>query len=464
MVSTLNNQQLEAITKIKQGKNVFITGSPGTGKSYTLKYCIREIKLSGKNYAVTSSTGCSAVLINGQTLHSYIGIGTGKLTESEYIKALSHKRYKIKQLCELNVLIIDEISMVDNITFDKISNILKAIRKSNKPFGGIQVVLVGDFCQLSPVNSTYCFMSDTWNQLKIDTVYLKELIRQKEDTMFQKILEEIRFGKCSKKTFGILKELENTQLTGLVPTKLFSLSNDVNMVNVREMVKLYKKNTGKDISEAKVVQCFPDISLQNEGIQLQMMNTPEYDEEKDVFRYKAFSNDTMAKLDDYNIDLIKGLQVLITRNINFESGLVNGTMGVIVSLNTSCVTIADMNNKKHVIYYYKDVNENTGKYTKFIPIKIAYAISIHKSQGATLDCIEVDGSNNIFASGQLYTALSRCKCLKNIRLINLDKDSFICSEHVKKFYENVLKEKAEKTEPKEKTEKTEPKEKAGVLN
>lgn len=426
----LNAEQLGAIESLKKGKNVFITGSPGTGKSFVLKHCIKHIKDTDKRYAVTSSTGCSAVLIGGQTLHSFIGIGTGKLTAEEYAKSISQRKQKHKELTELNILFIDEISMIDNETFDKVSEVLASVRKIRKPFGGIQMVLVGDFCQLSPVKNTYCFLSKAWERLDVHVVVLKEMIRQKDDMTFQKILEEIRFGKCSKKTFATLKSLKDTDLKEIIPTRLFSLNTDVNDINMHGQRSLYKSRTKKDILSAKKVMCFPFVA---DSLNLEILNSTDFTD-KDIFRFQAVSNDNTTKLDEYIIDLVVGDRILITRNINMENGLVNGTTGTVIGLHTDHVCITDIYGKSHVIYYYKDVNENNEKYTKFMPIRLAYALSIHKSQGATLDAIEVDGSSNIFAPGQLYTALSRCKSLDSIRVINLDAQSFICNKHVKEFY------------------------------
>lgn len=430
MSDTLNKEQLSAIESLKSRRNVFITGSPGTGKSYVLRCCIKYIKQTERRFAITSSTGCSAVLIGGQTLHSYIGIGTGKLSVAEYAKSISQKRYKLKALTELDVLFIDEISMIDDKTFDKISEVLCAVRKNRKPFGGVQMVLVGDFCQLSPVTSTYCFLSKAWNDLDIKIVILKEMIRQKDDCEFQKILEEIRFGKCSKKTFKVLMALKDTDLQGIVPTRLFALNTDVNAINRHGQISLYTGSTGKDIKTAKIVPCFPYTTA---GLNLEILNSTEHTDE-DVFRYQAVSNDATAKLEEYCVDLVKGDRILVTRNVSMENGLVNGSTGTIVALDTDRVTMLDIYGKTHTIYYYKDVNENSEKYIKFMPIRLAYALSIHKSQGATLDAVEVDGSSNIFAPGQLYTALSRCKSLQSIRVVNLDAQSFICNKHVKEFY------------------------------
>jgi len=440
----MNEEQQIAVEAVKEGNSIFLTGSPGTGKSYTLKEIIKYLKTTDKKYAITSSTGCSAVLINGQTLHSYIGLRPFDTNIDKILANIKKQKQKYKQLYDLNTLIIDEISMIDNNTFDRISSIFKKIKESDKPFGGIQMILVGDFCQLSPVKGDYCFISEEWTVLNLKTINLTQLIRQKDDILFQKILQYIRFGKCPTKIFKILEQLKDNKFTDtIIPTRLYSLNEHVDAINKHNFNKLFKKNTKKTIEDAKIIYCNPIIinELHDDlAIALafnSLKESQEFNINTDIFRYKAYTTDNSIKIEDYEIDLIKGAYVMIIRNINFESGLINGTTGIIISLTTTSVCIEDINKKTHTIYYHKDSNENNKTYTKFMPIKLAYALSIHKSQGTTLDTIEVDGSNFIFAPGQLYTALSRAKNLNSIRLLCLDKDSFICNRDVKQFYENL---------------------------
>ena len=428
----LNEQQSAAVEAVLKGKNVFLTGPPGTGKSHTLKEIIRILKDRDFKIAITSSTGCSAILINGQTVHSFMGMGIGNMTPQQVTEKLKKFKSKFSKIYELQTLIIDEISMIDCKTFDIISGIMKLVRSDKRPFGGVQVVLVGDFCQLAPVQSSYCFLSDTWKELELAYVNLVDLIRQKDDTEFQKILQEVRFGKCTKNTYNKLKSLEKTQFEEMVPTKLYSLNVDVDGINNAEFRKTYKTLYGKSVKNANIIQCFPLI-LDND------LTLPDCKQElSDVLCFNAFTNDKKIKTDDYSINLFKGLRVMVTRNINFDTGLINGTLGVITALTPLSVTIMDTNKTRHVVYYHTDKNDNNvGKdatYVKFMPIKLAYALSIHKSQGSTLDCIEVDGSSFIFAPGQLYTALSRGKKLSSLKITNLDRNSFICHNEVKAFY------------------------------
>ena len=423
----LNKEQQKAVEAVLEGHNVFITGEPGTGKSFTMKHIIAKLKDLGRRFAITSSTGCSAVLIGGQTVHSYLGMGTGSKTIDKIVEGIKGK--KLDDLQKLQILIIDEISMIDNHTLEKMSSIMQRIKKEYaRAFGGVQVIFIGDFCQLPPVSGNYCFLSDVWKQLGFTCIILKELVRQQDDPEFQQILHEIRIGKCSHSTFQRLKALKDTKFEdGQKATRLYSLNSHVDLVNQHEFMKIFKRNR----CTGNITECSPRLS----------MPTVEYNHieasEKDIYKYKACSTDRNLNLEDYHITLMIGLQVIVIRNINFETGLVNGTSGIICGMDESSVCIVDNKKQKHIIEYHTDINENNNTHVKFMPLKLAYALSIHKSQGATLDAIEVDGSTFIFAPGQLYTAISRARSLNRIRLLNLDKDSFICNNNVKEFYENL---------------------------
>lgn len=426
----LNKEQTAALDAVKTGQNIFITGSPGTGKSFTLKTIISYLKSRDLKYAVTSSTGCAAILINGQTIHSYLGLGIGNQSVEKIVSGLQRNMRKYKSIDCLNVLIIDEISMLDDSTFIKISEVLKAVKQISKPFGGIQCIFVGDFCQLSPVTGNYCFTTSLWKDLNLVSIHLCELIRQKDDKVFQEILQQVRFGKCTKNVVKALSDLQTTVFEdGVRPTRLYPLNSDVNAINTYEFNQLFKSTYGISATDAKMIQCWPiDYDI----------DTVNTDTNQCIHVFNALSNDKKIALDDYKIALFPGLLVMVTRNVNFEEGLINGTTGIITQLTSKAVYI-NSGNKKHVITYCNDTNDNNGSYVRFMPIKLAYALSIHKAQGATLDAIEIDASTNIFACGQLYTALSRARSLKNIKLLNFDKYSFICNPNVKQFYENLEK-------------------------
>lgn len=409
-MTELNSKQLEAYNAVKAGDNILLTGSAGTGKSYTIKHILQMLNDNNKKYAITATTGCAAVLIGGQTLHSYIGIGLGNGTIYDMIKRLKKYNNTLKKIQECEVLIIDEISMLDSDLFDKISEII-AIIKANYhkdpklkeiPFGGIQLIFVGDFCQLAPVKGYYCFLSNIWKKMNIRVILLEELIRQQDDILFQKILKIVRKGKCTPNIIKVLESLKNTTFAdGIKPTKLYPINIDVDKINYEEEQKLKSKGNATVL-------------------------------------YKATSNIDNIKIpSEYNVELTLESQVMITRNINIDCGLVNGKRGVIVHLESDTVYIKDIHGKIYRIEYYKDYSENMKLYISHMPIKTCYALSIHKSQGMTIDALELDLGMNIFTAGQAYTALSRAKSLSSIKIIDVDKGSFTINPFVKKFYDSI---------------------------
>ena len=434
----LTVQQIEAYNIVKNRDCLFLTGSPGTGKSYTLKKIIEYLNDENIKYGVTALTGAAAILIKGQTLHSFLGIYKGDDTVDNLYNRLLNKKKKLNILKELQTLIIDEISMMDSKLFEKISLYLSKIKNNNKPFGNIQLILVGDFCQLPPINGLYCFQSKLWNKIEMKKIELIQSMRHKDDILFQKILNKIRIGKISQNTYNTLLNLTNTKFDNIIPTKLYCLNVDVNKINKNHFNIQYCINNNvnllDDLLEKHIlnntIECYPDLNIENE------INKEEYDINS-VYTYNFSTNNKKIKNEDYTISLIKKAQVMINRNINIENGLVNGTRGYIVKLNPLYVIFCDINNTLHRIDYYRDENINDSTFINFMPISLAYAMSVHKSQGSTLDAIEIDASSNNFAPGQLYTAISRGKNLNSIKLINLEKEAFIINTDVKNFYSNL---------------------------
>jgi ATP-dependent exoDNAse (exonuclease V) alpha subunit len=395
----MNEKQFEALNVVKSGKNLFLTGSAGTGKSYTLKAIIDYLSSNNINYGVTALTGCAAVLINGQTIHSFLSLGISRNLRDIYNNLCKFKSSLMK-IKNLQTLIIDEISMMDDELFNLINNLLMMVKNTDNYFGGVQMILVGDFHQLPPIKGEYCFLSEAWEKINLTTVILTELIRQKDDNKLQLILEEIRNGQPCDETIEILKNLKDTKFKSkdIKPTRLYPININVDKINNREFQKLLKKNG--------------NITVE----------------------YKAFSNKA-EKTDTYDVILTIGAQIMVIRNISIIDKLFNGTRGVVVELNKDNVIIKDIYDNLHTIEYYTDLSQDKKRSISFIPLKLAYAMSIHKSQGASIDYLEIDLGDDIFISGQLYTALSRATNINNIRIINISKDSFIQNKKVKNFYE-----------------------------
>jgi len=424
-MSLLNNKQQLAVDQTINGENILITGPAGTGKSYTIKHIIELLQGNGKKIGLTATTGTAAFIIGGQTIHSFMGLGIDDRSIADIFIKIKNRSNIYKTLGELDVLIIDEVSMLDTILFEKISEILCYVKSHflkdtellNKPFGGIQIILIGDFCQLAPVNGIYCFLSKLWERANIKVILLEELVRQNDDILFQQILQIIRKGKCTDNIIKVLNVLKNTQFDDeIIPTKLYPKNVNVDKINEIEILKLKEAGNKTQIYKADATK------------------------------------DNIKNISKYDVELVENSQVIVTRNIDIATGIVNGTRGIIKNLFKDFVIIKDVDGNFHNITYCKDVfdfdkmdkSANAAKATKaaksyilHMPLKVSYALSIHKSQGMTIDALEIDLGDNIFTCGQGYTALSRAKSLKCIKIIDVSKESFKINPYVKVFYNNV---------------------------
>jgi ATP-dependent DNA helicase PIF1 len=409
----LNIEQQLALDEFKTGKNIFLTGPAGTGKSVTLKKIIEHCELHGLKYGVTATTGTASFLIGGKTLHSYLGLGLAKESAEEIFKFV---RYKLKHVADkirtLNVLIIDEISMLDKELLEKISAYICLLRRNSVPFGGIQIVLTGDFCQLEPVNGEYCFLSDLWKTINLKTIYLHKLVRQDGDTEFQKMLSKLRYGKCTEKIYQRLLSLKNTEFGDVKPTKLYPKNVNVDKINTLEYNKLIE-------SGAKMIKYTA------------ILPTKAKDKEKAT---KWINSLELPE----SVEICIGAQVVLLVNLDQDNGLVNGTRGVVIDVLSKSVLIKRVNNTICEIPLYKTTNsEDDSLSVSYMPLKLAYALTIHRSQGMTLDAVEIDIGTNIFAAGQAYTALSRAQNLKSVRIVAVAKNSFIVNPKVLEFYEKI---------------------------
>jgi ATP-dependent exoDNAse (exonuclease V) alpha subunit len=397
---SLNDCQKNALTEIDNGANIFITGSPGTGKSYLITSICKLLAYRNKEYGLTATTGCAAYNIQGTTIHSLFGMNIYSDNFEEHYQFLLRKRTPLfKKIKNLDVLIIEEISMLNDVLYIFLDSLLKLIKNTDKPFGGIQLIFVGDFYQLPPINGKYCFTCDKWKESNLKIITLQIVIRQKDDQLFQYILQRIQKGNISSKIISYLEELKKTTFkNNIQPTKLYPINIDVNKINAKEISKL---------------------------------------EDGRIFiEYNAKSNCDVKK-EIYTIRMCQDAQIMVTRNVDIPNGIVNGTRGIILAVFEEYITILTNDNKTVNIGYYQEFLDNMKrKSITFMPIKLAYALSIHKSQGMTIDCIEIDLGNNIFEYGQAYTAISRARCLKNIKIINISKASFKTNKIVDIFYQN----------------------------
>jgi ATP-dependent DNA helicase PIF1 len=391
----MNPEQQLALEDVLKGHNIFITGGAGVGKSYLVN---RIVESSRKKIGVCAMTGCAALLINGATLHSYLAIGLAVDTPKTLANKIKKFVTVIERIQDLEVLLIDEVSMLSDELFEKVYEFLQIVRKNNKPFGGVQMIFVGDPFQLSPVEGNYCFLSKMWSNIKVHT--LKTNMRQAGDQQFKDLLDRVRFGGCSKEDLEVLKGLKNTTFPdGIIPTKLYSKNINVDVINNRELDKL---------------------QVEGREYLAWYVNEPS--------KKWAASNKIPEKM------ILKvGAQVMCTKNLPLL-GLVNGSRGVITVLRDDGVTIKLLSGETVDLSIISvSPFDNPFIVVKYIPLKLAWAITIHSSQGMTIDALEVDLGKDIFAFGQAYTGLSRAKSLSTVRVTSVLSSSFVTSPAVLDF-------------------------------
>ena len=422
----LTIKQKEALNSILDGKNVFLTGPGGTGKSHLLKIFIERynkiniLSDSEKELYVTSTTGISSLLINGKTLHSYAGIGLGNKSYDFYIDKIK-KNYKLKNRWRnTKILIIDEISMLEPELFEKLEIIARKVRNNEKKFGGIQLVISGDFLQLPPVNSNkLCFESNIWSDIIDKTFYFQENLRQ-DNKEFQDILNKIRLGNVDEDVKKCLTSCINRNKTNLLiePTILYSK---------RHMVKEYNSDKLKLLSSN-------DKQIYK--------STIEYKNIKD--EYKEAYADIINKMCDVEneIELTIGTQVMLVVN-GIDDNLANGSIGKIIKFDNNYPVVLFTNGIEKLITEYKwslsDDNKKEPNVYKFqIPLVLAWAITIHRAQGATLDYIETDLGYSIFEYGQIYVVLSRVKTKEGIFIKNINFNKIKANPKAIEFYNNLI--------------------------
>lgn len=466
VVKTEKNENIENIIKILDDKkSVFITGGAGTGKSYIL----RKLKKHYKGYLhLTSSTGISAININGQTIHSWAGIGICNKKIPILVSEIKNKnRAQYKKLITARMLAIDEISMLTSDCLDYLNSFLKNIREDNAPFGGIQMIFIGDFFQLPPViinrkieNKDFCFSSNAWKEVNPKNIILTEVKRQ-TDIEFVNILNDIRKGNVSTKGIKLIWDRESecscvvASEKGLNILRLFATNSEANKHNHDCIEKI----SGKDYtfkSEDKIEWFSTNDPTET------ILLTEEVDEQSKV--WKNFNDDCRAvkqlKL-KCNTELKTGCRVMLLQNINLEEQLANGSCGTVVNIdsNLNYVDVSFDSGKVERILKTKfeiilgteekvinKTDQNGNPYTVIanqrklvryqIPLALAYGITIHKSQGMTFNDLIVD-CKKIFADGQAYVALSRTRSLNGLYPLNFDEYQVKANPFVIEFYKKI---------------------------
>ena len=405
-VGEMTEEQSKILECIMGGKNVFFTGSAGTGKSFLLKKIIAA--LPPDVTMATASTGVAACHIGGITLHQFAGIGLGTAT-MERCKQMVSKSAAGTVWRKTKHLIIDEISMVDGDFFDKIESIARFVRNSEKPFGGIQLILCGDFFQLPPVSkrdekAKFCFQSDAWAKC-IQLNFELRTVHRQTDPKFINVLNRLRIGQVTDEITTILKNTtkQKIETEGILATRLCSHVNEANEINESQLNKL------NGITKTYIAQD---------------------------------SDQSMTKTLDHQLPvpgklLLKvGAQVMLLKNLSISAGHVNGARGVVVKFEDDLPVIHFRTGSNYKAKMEKWSIKTAGGavvYRKQIPLKLAWAFSIHKSQGLTLDCVEMSLAR-VFDAGQAYVALSRAQSLQCLRVLDFSAEQVWANKDVLNFY------------------------------
>ena len=398
--------QSEALEILKMGKNVFLTGPAGSGKTFVLNSYIQYLKSHAVDVAVTASTGIAATHLGGQTIHSWSGLGVKDVLTDYDIEELMQRQYLYKRFERTKVLIIDEVSMLHHFRLDLIDWICRQMKRNEKAFGGMQIVVCGDFFQLPPItrgeviDSEFAYKAESWLASKFTVCYISEQHRQK-DTSYLGILNQIRENKVLNKTVELLKSRLNKDPEGVSEwTRLYTHNMDVDEVNHRHL-SLISGNTKKYTMTMKGSRNLAE-----------------------ALRKSCLSPEVL--------ELKIGARIMFTKN-HPEGLYVNGTLGLIKEFNQYGDPIVETNGGMTINVLPQSWKiEEEGKVKAEIsqlPLRLAWAITVHKSQGMSLDAMEVDLSKS-FVKGMGYVALSRVRSLAGMKLLGFNDISLLVDSEV----------------------------------
>ncbi|MEY4747704.1 MAG: hypothetical protein RLZZ416_753 [Candidatus Parcubacteria bacterium] len=384
--------QDEALAILKTGLNVFLTGEPGSGKTHTINRYIAWLRERGVEVSVTASTGIAATHVNGMTIHSWSGIGVKNNVSDYDIEMIQSREKTARRIIEAKVLVIDEISMLDAATLESVDRVLRTLRRrpmqEEQPFGGLQVIFVGDFFQLPPVSkvrqSKFAFESSAWKEANPVICYLSEQHRQ-EDGDFLDMLTALRRGAFTSAHASRLRSRMGIESKTAVATRLSTHNEAVDRINAESLAKIGEKSRTfhmESRGSKKLVEALKKNCLSPETLELKV-----------------------------------GAAVMFTRN-NFDEGYVNGTLGTVTGFTDLGLPVVQTKKgqvtAEYVTWEVMDGNKILARLTQ-VPLRLAWAITVHKSQGMSLDAAIIDLSQ-AFEFGQGYVAISRVRTLAGLFL------------------------------------------------
>ena len=389
--------QKTALKALKQGHNIFLTGAAGSGKTFVLNQYIKYLKDKKIGVAVTASTGIAATHMNGITIHAWCGMGVRDELKEADLKKIGRNSRVRNRLRTAQVLIIDEVSMLHARQLEMVDMICRRFLQKLRPFGGLQVVLSGDFFQLPPIEKNpekepeFVFSSKAWRSANFQICYLTEQHRQTKDELMH-VLNNIRSGSHGLADIRVLASRIDAKLKeGIKPTRLFSHNNEVNYVNELEL----KRIRGDQM--------------------IYEMRTSGSQQLVEMLQHGCLAPEKLI--------LKKGAQVMFVKN-NFDKGFVNGTTGIIEGFEaeTRMPIVVTLSGERFVAGPEKWAIEHEDEELasiRQVPLRLAWAITIRKSQGMSLDLAEID-LTKAFEYGMGYVALSRVRTLEGMRLLGLN--------------------------------------------
>lgn len=408
----LNPGQRRALRYLADEDNVFITGGAGTGKSYLLKKFLQRVDVT--RLPVLASTGAAAVLIGGRTFHSFFGLGIMEGGAAATIeRALKDKRV-VKRLRQMRGFVLDEVSMIPGTVLEAAEKIARFSRDNSQPWGGAQVIVVGDFAQLPPVNRElrsrdWAFLNPVWERSNFRSIHLTEMMRSKGQDDFNRILADVRVGKLSDELRALLDWRsvlpEDEDFDGAV---LYAKKVDVDRINLAKLARLP--------GESKIF-------------------TTEYTGDERAKKIIA----AQAPVPEH-LELKTNALVMIRQN-DPQGRWVNGSLGHVRSMHHDELEVKLLSGgmaylEKNRFTLLNAEGQETASAKNF-PVNLAYAITIHKSQGATLDRIVVS-LRQLWEPGQAYVALSRVRSSEGLMIDGWDAKSIFADPQVEKFHAGLI--------------------------
>lgn len=439
----LSVEQEEAMALFRAGKNIFVTGPGGTGKTKLIEHMVAQARGAGRVVQVCAMTGCAAALLppacEARTLHSWSGIRLAREKSAEVVRAVVNSRTASPTWRKTQVLVVDEVSMMSCKVFEILDDIGRAGRRQRGlPFGGMQVVFLGDFFQLPPIvdqdeTEQFCFESRRWRDAFPSCVLLTQIFRQ-ADPVYKDILMQVRVGRLSSDSARVLQGrvgavFDAESHHGVVPPKLFPTRIKTDMWNKT----LYDRLVGEE--RIFVCQKKADCTMffdTNKAIPAEML------EKCATLSAEATDQELQSLVTAPRIRLKAGAMVMCTANFPTK-GVCNGSQGVVTGFDGAGLPVVKFSTGIVLTmdWHYTQHDEFPTLVVGVIPLMLAWAMTIHKIQGATLAMAEIDVGGHVFECGQTYVALSRVQSLEGLYLTAFDPARIFVNQKVRDFYDGL---------------------------